>query len=852
MNNPHSRRQTTPGLGLESYRGRYFWLSLLTGMILIGLALWGQRQARELGDHSTSLAARQSAIINTLIDAEQAAHQLKEFLLAFSLDPQQLAPATLDTLIRRLQLTIERLARQETPELGSGPQVVRALAEDVEILSSASRTLIQVRQHTSSWIPASDLMREQMVPATATIAGLLQHLDSELGTLEPASGLRDRASRLRLHWQHIIGELRLLVANRFGIFDTDAHRAMRARISNIEERLEVFRQRLLELRERLEAEDDAPLIAEVEEIDAALARWTGGYHRLRAMLDGTAWRQDLVILQERIAPVLDRLLGRLLTTRMRLQAEANAQLKHLLRLGDHLATGIGWLAGGIILLLALGYLAFQYWLLRPISEIAEQLHREASGEGGLEVSLPPIEETRHLVEAFSAMREQVRAREQRLDYLAYHDPLTGLPNRRLFQERLANALHDELPKEHQIAILFLDLDRFKQINDSHGHIIGDQLLIQVARRLRSVLRSDDLVARISGDEFAVLLGRFSHRSEPARLAQKVLNTLDHPFEINDIRFHTSASIGISIAPEHGTTADELIQHADTAMYQAKAAGRAGVARFHHEMLRASRRNLQLERDLHQALPDQQMRLFVQPILDIEGHRLHACECLLRWQHPQRGLLAPGTFLALAEEMGLMPRITDWLLDQLEARRNDPTPYSINVSARLLHGPGFLEGLRERIASGRLHGEHLIVEVTEDTLARDLERITQQLADIQARGVRIALDDFGTGQSSLSHLRAFPFDMVKIDRSFVKEVVNKPQDATLVRAIIGLAHTLDMEVVAEGVETPEQHAFLRAEGCDWLQGYLFGRPRLLADTGASPDAAAAPRQARCARAPGTAE
>ncbi len=815
-----------PNLGLDSYRGRYFWLSLLIGLVLVGLVLWGQHQVREVGETNTLLAARQGAIISTLIDAEQAAHQLKESLLAFSLDPQQIPPDALEVLIRRLHLTVKRLARQGTSALGGNPEVVRTLIDDVQTLARYARQLARVRQDTNAWIPASHLMREQMVPATTTIAGILQHLDAELDTLPPSSGLHDQALRLRLYWQQIIGELRLMVANRFGIFDTDAHRAMQTRVNNIEDRLEIFRQRLAMLRARLTAADEHLLVTEMDEIDAALHRWIDGYHRLRVIFDGKAWRQDLVILEQQITPVLNRLLARLLATRIQLQADSSAQLQRLLRLGDRLASGIGWLAGGIILLLALGYLAFQYWLLRPISEIAEQLHREARGENGEEIALPPIDETRHLVEAFSAMREQVRAREQRLDYLAYHDALTGLPNRRLFHERLDEALRSELPKGHQIAILFLDLDRFKQINDSHGHLTGDQLLIQVGRRLRDALRHDDLVARLSGDEFAVLLGRFGHRSEPARLAQKVVDTLDHPFEINGIRFHTSASIGISIAPEHGTTADELIQHADTAMYQAKTAGRAGVVRFHHEMLHNSRHNLQLERELHQALSEEQLRVFVQPILDIEGRQLHACECLLRWQHPQRGLLAPAAFLALAEEMGLMPRITDWMLDQLEARQADSTPYSINVSARLLHSPGFLESLRQRITEGRLQAERLIVEITEDTLARDLERITLQLSDIQVLGVRIALDDFGTGQSSLSHLRAFPFDMVKIDRSFVKEVVNDEQDATLVRAIIGLAHTLDMQVVAEGVETPEQHAFLRAEGCDWLQGYLFGKPRPL--------------------------
>ena len=824
-------------LGLDSYRGRYFWLSVAVALLMLALAWWGQKTVREAGDRSTALAGRQSAIINALIDAEQVAHQLKEALLAFSLDPFANPAPTVDMPLRKLEFAMRRLESLAYPESATHRLVLKALGRDAQELDQAVRELMAIRLDTDRWIPASRVMDEQMVPQNRRIAGVLQNLDNELADDPELAPVRNLVLRLRLDWQHVIGELRLLVANRFGIFDANARRGMDSRIRNIGDRLEVFRGRLLQLPRALAAHDQQLLIAESDEVLDALRTWLAGYQRLRILLDRNDWRQDLAAMNSRINPVFQRMLDRLLATRIQLQADVQGELDRLLSLGDRLARIIVLLALGTILMLALGYLAFRHWLLRPIDQIAEHLDREARGEESDEIRLPPIHETRHLVEAFSAMREQVHARERRLDYLAFHDPLTGLPNRRLFHQRLEQALAAGLAERRSVAVLFLDLDRFKQINDSHGHLVGDKLLVEVAQRLRRVFRNEDMVARLSGDEFAVLLEYFNAQGEAGVLARKVLDALAEPFEIDGIAFHTSASVGISIAPQHGTTADALIQHADTAMYRAKANGRAGVAQFSHEMLDSTRHHLELEGELHRALREDQFRVYVQPIYDIGGRALHARECLLRWQHPRRGLLAPGAFLAVADEMGLMPQITDWLLDRLQASgATAGLTHSVNVSSRLLHDPRFLDRLRRRVDEGRLDPRHLIVEITEDTLTSDLERITLQLADIQALGVRIALDDFGTGQSSLSHLRAFPFDMVKIDRSFVAEVDHDEQDATLVRAIVGLAHTLGMEVVAEGVETPAQHAFLQKEGCDHVQGYLFGRPEPLEDDPAGEQAA----------------
>ena len=678
-----------------------------------------------------------------------------------------------------------------------------------------------MRLDANAWLPVSQVMNEQMVPQASIIAGALQDIDILLNEDITDKSMRLQAIELQTHWQYILGEVRLLIANRFGIFSIDSVRGMTARARNLNEHLSAFRSGLQKLSQEAKARGDDFVLDDTTTIYTALNTWVKGYRRLRLLLDRDGWHQDLVLLEDEINPLIEQMDQRLSTSRMRLQANTQALLLGPLNEGEQLARGIGWLAAILIGIFVLDYLTYQRWLLRPIEHISRQLQREGRGEHADITHVPPVSETRRLVQSFSEMREQIRARERRLDYMAFHDPLTGLPNRVLFHERLSDALHNELPRGREVAVLFLDLDRFKQINDTHGHLLGDKFLVEVAKRLRATFRAEDLVARLSGDEFAVLLQDFGHQADLALLAQKVIDALAKPFRIDDTEFHSSASVGVSIAPRDGNSADRLIQHADTAMYHAKGTGRAHYSLFTPDMAERTMRQLALENELHAAIQEEQFRVFVQPIVDCTTGQLHSQECLIRWQHPDKGLLSPIAFLDTLEDIGLMRDLTDWILDQLEqTHATHRHSYSINLSAVLLGDAGFMGHLLQRISTGDIHAKNLI---TEDTLSDDLERITLQLADLQAIGVRIALDDFGTGQSSLSHLRAFPFDTVKIDRTFIRDVIDNDQDATLVRAIIGLAHTLGMNVVAEGVETAEQHSFLRKEGCDLLQGYLFGRP-----------------------------
>ncbi len=512
-------------LGLGSYRGRYLWLTISLSLLLAGLAIQVQQLVRVNTTESTRQAGAQAASISTLTDASQQLHRLKEAVLAFILDPNRTEPERLRQISRQIKFSLDRLLSKHVDDDPDYQATVALLVTDRKKLQQQLEELIAVRLDANTWLPASQVMNEQMVPQASIIAGALQDIDILLNEDITDKSMRLQAIELQTHWQHILGEVRLLIANRFGIFSIDSVRGMTARARNLNEHLSAFRSGLQKLSQEAKARGDDFVLDDTTTIYTALNTWVKGYRRLRLPLDRNGWHQDLVLLEDEINPLIEQMDQRLSTSRMRLQANTQALLLGLLNEGEQLARGIGWLAAILIGIFVLGYLAYQRWLLRPIEHISRQLQREGRGEHADITHVPPVSETRRLVQSFSETREQIRARERRLDYMALHDPLTGLPNRVLFHERLSDALHNELPRGREVAVLFLDLDRFKQINDTHGHLLGDKFLVEVAKRLRATFRAEDLVARLSGDEFAVLLQGFGHQADLALLAQKVIDAL---------------------------------------------------------------------------------------------------------------------------------------------------------------------------------------------------------------------------------------------------------------------------------------------------------------------------------------
>jgi diguanylate cyclase (GGDEF)-like protein len=445
-----------------------------------------------------------------------------------------------------------------------------------------------------------------------------------------------------------------------------------------------------------------------------------------------------------------------------------------------------------------------------------------------------IQSLEHLV----AVRTMgLEAANHQLRHLATHDALTGLPNRVLLDDRLDQAIVHAERDEQPFAVLVLDLDRFKFINDSLGHHAGDELLSQVARRLQSVVSKLDTVARIGGDEFVLVLGSAANRAEAEKVARCAIDALRSPIRISGVDLHTSTSVGVAFYPADGTTAENLIAHADAAMYCAKQRGRNNLQFFEPGMDTATRDRVKLESELHVALARNQFVLHYQPKVDTATDYFHSAEALIRWQHPEHGTIMPEDFIPLAEECGLINSIGEWVLReacrQCKAWQHEGLPplrVAVNVSASQFRQGNLLTLIHEAVTEAGLDPRCLELELTESAVMLNPEESATILAELSDMGVLVSVDDFGTGYSSMSYLRRFPIDKLKIDRGFVKDLMTRSDDASIVQAIISLAHSLRLKVVAEGVETIEQLDSLKSMGCDQYQGFHFSPPLPAVDFG----------------------
>jgi len=423
-----------------------------------------------------------------------------------------------------------------------------------------------------------------------------------------------------------------------------------------------------------------------------------------------------------------------------------------------------------------------------------------------------------------------KRQEARIEHLAYHDALTGLPNRALLMDRLAQALAHGQRQQQQVAVVFIDLDRFKLVNDSLGHLAGDELLKEVARRLRGVLREDDTVARVGGDEFQVVLNDVTDSRDAALVAEKLMHVLGRPMLVDGQELHVTASLGLALYPRDGATADLLLKYADTALYEAKGEGRNAYRFFSPEMNAQAHGRLRMENDLRRAIERGELELHYQPQLDLATGEVPAVEALLRWRHPEKGLVPPNAFIPLAEETGLVLGLGEWVLGEAcrqlarwRAQGLGSLRVAVNISARQLQRPGLDAVVRHALAESGLAPCSLELEITESSVMLDPQHARSVLQSLRDLGVLLSIDDFGTGYSSLAYLKRLPLDRLKIDRSFIHGIPADGDDAAIVETIIVMTHKLGLRVIAEGVETLEQRLQLLRQGCDEVQGFLLAAP-----------------------------
>jgi diguanylate cyclase (GGDEF)-like protein len=440
-----------------------------------------------------------------------------------------------------------------------------------------------------------------------------------------------------------------------------------------------------------------------------------------------------------------------------------------------------------------------------------------------------LEVIRNITEDLST-EAQLQEHRERLYHLVHHDALTNLPNRMLLQDRLSRMMMKAKRNKTYVAVLFLDLDRFKKINETLGHDVGDKLLLEVGKRLESCVRKSDTVARLGGDEFGVLLDDLRDVKFVAVVARKILQALSKPIMIQDYELYATSSIGISLYPDDGEDEDILLRCADTALYRAKDAGKNNYQYYTPDMNTRAFEFLLMESGLRKALDNNELVVFYQPLLSLEDKKLIGMEALLRWQHPEKGMISPGDFIPLAEETGLIEPIGEWVLRAACTQNKKwqdagypPVKVSVNMSGRQFSKKDVTDTIVNILEETGLEPEYLGVEITESVIMQDVKSTISKLKRMHDMGISLSIDDFGTGYSSLSYLKLFPIDNLKIDRSFVFNITSDSTDAAIAASVILLAHSMDLKVVAEGVETEEQLEVLREQGCDYVQGFLFSKP-----------------------------
>ncbi|MBW9271513.1 MAG: EAL domain-containing protein [Candidatus Thiodiazotropha sp. (ex. Lucinisca nassula)] len=820
--------------GLDSYRGRYTYLAVLVGAVLLAFAFVGWSLVKSSTQAQISNISSRTLASAVLADAQTQLSLIENHLQRILIDPVKEEPEDVSHGLIQLEQVLTDLTESLQRLPAGNSDVALALQADQQHLTRQINQLIKVRRDVQAWFPAMQLMLDEMYPYNQRVLGNLQLLQHEIQSDdEEQMDLIMQLSAMQRLWLGMTGEFRLVIANRFGIFLAKSNPAPEERYETIINYSARFIERLKILQDHFHQQNsDFVVVESLRGIEMDYLAWMVDFNQVRAVMQKPTWRQDLNFMQEQVTPVFNAMRQKLSVVDLSLDTQSAEDITRLTQTAKRLSVSILVMAVMGLTMLVLAYLFIKRNLLQPIADTAHALKMEASGS--LDAPNHPssnLRETRDLVEAFSEMRRQVHNRQNHLDHMVHHDALTQLPNRILFRDRLSHALEIALRGELMVGLMFLDLDRFKQVNDSLGHLVGDELLKVVAERLTSLMRSSDTVARLSGDEFAILIEGINSRDDMEPLAVKILSAIKQPINIADNELRVSASIGIAIAPHDDISVEHLLRDADTAMYEAKRQGRSAYRFFSGEMTKRASDSLILENEIRQAVESEQFIYHFQPIVESRTGRLFCFEALLRWDHPDRGLLDPDVFLDVLDETGLINTLFEPMLahaiafqQQQSKQRKETVAVSINLSARLLNDPAFCRGLLESLVSGEVPLGSLILEITEDTLTQELAEADVFLQQAKALGARIALDDFGTGQASLSHLRQFPFDILKIDRDFVKNVNVDNYDASLVIAMIQLAHAFQIDVVAEGVESQAQLAFLQQQGCDYIQGYLIGIPQ----------------------------
>ncbi|SCX76988.1 putative bifunctional diguanylate cyclase/phosphodiesterase [Thiohalorhabdus denitrificans] len=817
---------------LNSLHGRYLLGALLVLAVLLASSWFAEAYLHDQQSLRTEHFRQRQEALEVSRMLQNAFWEAEHYLQAFALTPDEESRARALEAIQRAQEGAARLRGLPWVARNHWEPPARALDRAFEALEGEARSLIAIRTSPDRMYPALRIMRDELGPASRAFLNAAQlALASDASrTAGPLGRVADGDVAEVLHhcryqWSRMIAEFRLYMTARMGMLGGDEDET---RARNVESFFLGVSESLAELEERA-ARGTLPLAQQraVVAMREQAGRWYDAYERVRSVYLHHNWREDFPLITGSLHPLYQSIQSSLIRLDKRLADSANRATDSMATVASHLTAMLWGLLVIHLGVVVLGYAFLNRGILAPLARVAGAIKREAEGGSGAPALPRGPREIEDVVHAFGVMREEVRSRESDLQHQAFHDPLTDLPNRPLLEDRLTQAIQRARRKGLAGALVMLDLDFFKEINDTFGHPTGDRVLVEVAQRLRQVLRDTDTVARFGGDEFGILLPD-TDGDAAKHVAGKLLARLQAPLSSGNGDLHIGASMGITLFPEHGEDPETLIRRADLAMYEAKRL-RQGFVEFHSDHHPDTVERLTRVNDLFEDIRQDRIPVHFQPQMDLASGRTASAEALLRWGPAGTHPLPPQDVFGMAERAGVLHALTRRVLNASvrECARWHLRGYdlgiAVNLSADDLQETGMVEEIRNFLTAWDLPAHRLELEITENAMVADAERAKRILGDLRALGVRIAVDDYGTGYSALGYLKELPVDTLKIDKSFVMRLHQDPEDQAIVRSTIDLGHSLGLQVVAEGVEDGEALHLLRQWGCDRAQGFHLGAP-----------------------------
>lgn len=821
-------------INTKSIRKQYLLIALFMAIVVLSYTWYSGVWVQRTGQSSIQQ-------IEKRLDVADLAHRLRRAFInadnalnLFLLAPNETSQKQFHAELAHAQGLMADLLQNDWIQHNSILPRMQELDAILVKVKTASAHLLKVRENINLLYPALQFANGDMLELSRNFISqsdiALRHYRQSRHLNARQSRVRDLLVDVRDRWQRVINAYRVFIINRTGgLYET----ATRRQVDNVE----VYYASATRLLNELKKYDngnklDLEVSGAIERMQDIAPHWHASFKKVVAIYNQGRWRADIPLIKSQINPLFSAVYDKLDMLDNKLKQSSDMDVVGQARVSGAIINSQWGMALFVLVIGLLSYIILELNFIRPIARVARSLKAEAKGMDTIDLPNVQAAEIRDLTDAFRELRQQVHSRQLALEHIALHDSLTSLPNRALLMDRLNQSIIVAQRRKHSLALLMLDLNRFKEINDTLGHQTGDALLQQVGMRLRNVLRDSDTVARLGGDEFAVLLPNVSD-TNALRIAAAIHERLEKVYEVYDHSLYVGVSIGVAVFPQHGESSETLLQHADVAMYIAKRSN-SGITLYDVERDKHSVSHLSVLSDLRGAVENEEFMLQYQPKLNMRDSTVDGAEALLRWRHPKRGLIMPDDFINVAEQTGLIKRLSNWVLDtairdcQRMHQRGHLVNISVNLSVWDIQDPNITLNITQKLEKWGLSAKYLTLEITERVMMAEPERARRVLTQLDNMGVQVVVDDFGTGFSSLVYLKQLPVSMLKVDKSFVIDMMRDENDSAIVHSIIELAHNLGLQTVAEGVENDQTWSWLRTWNCDFAQGYYISHPLSLAE------------------------